>query len=65
MENNKTSKLWIARDEDNTLKLHFTGPYRHCDHYNSCGTVDENGPYFIHAYIKCPYCNDNISWQPI
>lgn len=34
-------KLWIARDEDNTLKLHFTGPYRYCDHYNSCGTIDE------------------------
>ena len=34
-------KLWIARDKDNTLKLHFTGPYRYCDHYRSCGTVDE------------------------
>ena len=34
-------EFWIARDEDNTLKLHFTGPYRYCDHYRSCGTVDE------------------------
>ena len=34
-------ELWIARNEDNTLKLHFTRPYRYRDHYNSCGTVDE------------------------
>ena len=34
-------ELWIARDKDNTLKLHFTGPYRYRDHYRSCGTVDE------------------------
>ena len=34
-------ELWIARNEDNTSKLHFTSPYRYCDHYRSCGTVDE------------------------
>lgn len=34
-------ELWIARDKNNTLKLHFTEPYRYCNHYNSYGTVDE------------------------
>ncbi len=35
-------KLWVARDNDGTLKLHFTWPYRYCDHYKSYyGTIDE------------------------